>query len=133
MLWPFGLYAVAVVALAAIMIGLSALLGERHDDRATGKPYESGIPATGSARVPYAVEYYVVAMLFVVFDLEAAFLFAWAVSARSAGWAGFTAVAVFVFVLLAGLVYEWSQGALDWGRLGRERRPHSGRPPEDGR
>ena len=73
------------------------------------------MPPTGSARLRLRASYYLVAMLFVVFDLEAAFIYAWAVSVRQTGWAGYIEILVFVAVLAVGLVYLWRAGALDWG------------------
>lgn len=113
-LWPLAVYAGAVVLVAVLMIGLGSLLGERHRERETGEPFESGILPTGSARVRISVKYYMVAMFFVVFDLEAAFILAWAVGARQLGWPGYVEVVVFIVVLLAGLAYLWREGALDW-------------------
>jgi NADH-quinone oxidoreductase subunit A len=113
-LWPMAVYAGAVIALVAAMIGVSYLLGQRHQGRAKGDPYEGGIIPTGPARLRFSVKYYLVAVFFVVFDLEAAFLFAWAVAAREAGWAGYVEALVFIGVLLVALVYLWRQGALDW-------------------
>ncbi len=114
-LWPFAVYFVAVVAVVAAMIAISHVLGERHAERATGQPYESGIVSEGSARVRFPVKFYLVAMFFVVFDLEAVFLFAWAVAARELGWAGYVEAMIFTAVLLAALAYLWRNGALDWG------------------
>jgi len=124
MLWPLLVYFALVLVLVAGMLGLSYVLGERRTERATGEPYESGIPPTGSARIRFDVKFYLTAMFFVVFDLEAAFLFAWAVAFRDLGWAGYVEVAIFVGVLLAALIYLWRVGALDWGpgRRGVERR-----------
>lgn len=113
-LWPLGLYFLIALVVAGSMIGLSYVLGERHSDRATGEPYESGIVSTGSARVRLSVKFYVVAMLFVIFDLEAVFIFAYAVAYEEAGWAGYAGLLVFVAVLLVALVYEYRMGALDW-------------------
>jgi NADH-quinone oxidoreductase subunit A len=96
------------------MIALSAVLGQRHQDRATGDPYESGILSTGTARVRLSVHFYLVAMLFVIFDLEAVFIFAWALGARALGWPGYLGVVVFIVILTVALVYEWRQGALEW-------------------
>jgi NADH-quinone oxidoreductase subunit A len=120
-LWSIGIYFVAVLILVGAMLGLSYMLGERHKDHATGEPYESGIVSTGSARVRLSVKYYLVAMFFVIFDLEAAFLYAWAVAFRDLGWAGYFEVVFFVAVLIAALVYLWRIGALDWGPKGRRR------------
>jgi NADH-quinone oxidoreductase subunit A len=97
------------------MLGLSYVLGERHKEKATGEPYESGMPPTGSARLRFDVKFYLIAMFFVIFDLEAAFLFAWAIALRDLGWLGYLEVVVFVGVLLVALVYLWRVGALDWG------------------
>lgn len=113
-LWPLGLYFLIALVVAGSMIGLSYVLGERHSDRATGEPYESGIVSTGSARVRLSVKFYVVAMLFVIFDLEAVFIFAYAVAYEEVGWAGYAGLLVFVAVLVVALVYEYRMGALDW-------------------
>jgi len=121
-LWPFGLYIVLVVALVAAMLAISFVLGERHDDRATGSPYEAGIVSEGSARVRLTASFYLVAMFFVVFDLEAVFVYAWAGAAREVGWAGYWGVVLFIATLAVALLYVWRVGALDWTRkLGRSR------------
>ncbi len=117
-LWPLAVYAALVVLLVAGMIGLSYLLGERHREPATDDPYESGILSTGTAQVRLSVKFYLVAMFFVIFDLEAVFLFAWAVAAREAGWPGYLEVGVFVAILAAALAYVWKAGGLDWGLPG---------------
>ncbi|HJT21797.1 MAG TPA: NADH-quinone oxidoreductase subunit A [Nitrospira sp.] len=116
-----GLYALAVSIVIAAMLGLPAVLGERHwkkparrNDVATAVPYESGIQPTGSARIRLPIQYYLVAMLFVIFDVEAVFLYAWAVAVRETGWFGFAEATVFVAVLLGALAYLWRIGALDW-------------------
>jgi NADH-quinone oxidoreductase subunit A len=113
-LWPLAVYAAIVGFLVVAMLGLSYVLGQRHDDRATGTPYESGILSEGSARVRFPAQFYLVAMFFVIFDLEAVFLFAWAVAVRETGWTGYAEVSIFIIVLLATLVYLWRVGALDW-------------------
>ncbi|MGD8855052.1 MAG: NADH-quinone oxidoreductase subunit A [Chloroflexota bacterium] len=115
-LWPLALYAGLVVIVVGAMLGLSYILGERHKERATGEPYESGIVPTGSARIRLSVKYYLVAVFFVIFDLEAAFIFAWAVAFRDLGWAGYVEIVIFIGVLMAGLLYIWRNGALDWSR-----------------
>jgi NADH-quinone oxidoreductase subunit A len=97
------------------MLGISYVLGEKHKERATGQPYESGILTTGSARVRLSAKFYLVAMFFVIFDLEAVFLFSWAVAAVELGWAGYAEALIFVAILLAALIYLWRLGALDWG------------------
>jgi NADH-quinone oxidoreductase subunit A len=95
------------------MLGLSFLLGERHRERATGQPYESGVPVTGSARLRFDVRFYLIAVFFVIFDLEAVFIFGWAVDLRELGWPGYVEIVIFIGVLLAGLVYLWRLGALE--------------------
>lgn len=126
--WPIGLYFILVVGLIAVMLGLSYVLGERHSERATGAPYESGIVSEGSAHVRFSARFYLVAMFFVVFDLESVFIFAWAVAAKEVGWAGYFEVLVFVGILVATLIYLWRLGALDFGARRREtlRRTNAG-------
>jgi NADH-quinone oxidoreductase subunit A len=113
--WPFVVYGTAVFVLVGAMLALSYVLGERHKDRARNEPYESGIPTTGSARLRLSAKFYLVAMFFVIFDLEAVFVVAWAIGLMELGWAGYIEIAIFIGVLLAGLVYLWRLGALDWG------------------
>jgi len=113
-MWPLLVYFVFVVVLVvAVLIG-SYLLGQHHSEPATGETYEGGIVGEGSARVRVSVRYYLIAMFFVVFDLEAVFLYAWAGVARELGWTAYCEVVVFVDVLIAGLIYLWKVGALDW-------------------
>jgi NADH-quinone oxidoreductase subunit A len=114
-LWPFAIFLVSVHGLAVVMLALSALLGERRRDRTTAEPYESGIVSTGSARMRFNAKFYLMAMFFVVFDLEASFLFAYAVSFRETGWPGYIEMVIFVGVLAAALFYLWRIGALEWG------------------
>jgi NADH-quinone oxidoreductase subunit A len=120
--WALSVYTAAVLVIVGVMLLLSHLLGQRHHDRATDDPYESGIVSTGSAEIRFSARFYLVAMLFVIFDLEAALLFAWAVGVRETGWSAFIAVSVFIGILLVALFYEWRQGALDLGPKPRARR-----------
>jgi NADH-quinone oxidoreductase subunit A len=129
--WPFWVYAAAVLALVGAALGLSYVLGQHHRERTTGRPYESGSPLTGSARLRLPVGFYLVAMFFVVFDVESIYLFAWAIAWRAAGWTGYIEVLIFVGILLTALVYLWRLGALDWGRTGRRRPDDRGRTAED--
>ncbi len=122
LLWPFLVYVAAVLVLFSAVLGVSYLLGQRHRERATDRPYEAGSPVTGSARLRLPVGFYLVAMFFVVFDVESIYLFAWAIAWREAGWAGYIEVLIFIGILLAALVYLWRLGALDWGRAGSARR-----------
>ncbi|MFO0753849.1 MAG: NADH-quinone oxidoreductase subunit A [Thermodesulfovibrionales bacterium] len=128
-LWPLLVYGIAVGALILFMLVLSHFLGQRHRERTTDEPYESGIAATGSARLRFDIKFYLVAMFFVVFDLEAVFIYAWAVSLRETGWAGYFEMLFFIGVLFAALVYLWRLGALEWGtRRRRLRRGAAYRP-----
>ena len=112
--WPLAVYIILVGMLVMAMLSMSFVLGQRHHDRATGSPYESGILSEGSARVRFSAKFYLIAMFFVIFDLEAVFLFAWAVAVRETGWAGYAEALLFIMLLLATLVYLWGIGALDW-------------------
>ncbi|HLF74217.1 MAG TPA: NADH-quinone oxidoreductase subunit A [Anaerolineales bacterium] len=114
-LWPLAAYFIAVIILIMAMLSISHVLGERHKGRATDEPFEAGVPTTGTARQRLTAKFYLVAMFFVIFDLEAVFIIAWALAARSLGWAGYIEILVFIGVLLAALVYLWRLGALDWG------------------
>jgi NADH-quinone oxidoreductase subunit A len=107
----------AVIVLVGLMIGLSYLLGPRHESRATVQPFESGIVAQGAAPLRFPVQFYLLAMFFVVFDLESVFIYAWAVAAREAGWPGYAEIMVFIGILAAALAYLWRVGALDWTPL----------------
>ncbi len=113
-LWPLVVYFAAVIVLVAGILILSYVLGQRHMERATGEPYESGMIPTGSARLRFDVKYYLVAMVFVIFDLESVFIVAWAVAFRELGWAGYIEMLIFVAVLVAALIYLWRLGGLDW-------------------
>jgi len=114
-LWSLALYIALVIGLCVVMLGLSWVLGERTPyTKATLEPYESGIVHVGYARYRFSAKYYLVAMFFVIFDLEAVFVIAWSVSARESGWPGYIEMLVFLGILVAGLTYLWRLGALDW-------------------
>jgi NADH-quinone oxidoreductase subunit A len=121
--WPLVAYCAAVLVLVGGMTAVSFVLGQRHTGKATIQPFESGIVTVGYARYRVPVKFYLVAMFFVIFDLETVFIFAWAVAFRDVGWAGYIDMLAFVGVLVAALIYLWRLGALDWGPL-RER-PHT--------
>jgi NADH-quinone oxidoreductase subunit A len=127
-LWPLFLYGAAVLFIVLAMLGLSYLAGEKH--RAHGEPFESGIYTVGEGRFRLSAQFYLVAMFFVIFDLEAVFIFAWALTVRETGWPGYIEMLVFVGILLAGLVYLWRLGALDWGP---HRTRHYSSPQREGR
>ncbi len=118
-LWPMIVYFMAVILLVAAMLALSYALGQKHRERSTGEPYESGMVPTGPARLRFDVQFYMVAMFFVIFDIEAVFIFAWSVVVREVGWAGYIEISLFIAVLAVALAYLWRQGALNWGRSNR--------------
>ncbi len=120
-IWPLAVYFAAVILLVAGMLALSYVLGQRHQEPATGVQYESGIRSEGSAQVRLSVKFYLVAMFFVIFDLEAVFIFLWAIAGRELGWTGYFEVFIFIGVLVAALAYLWRVGALDWFPAG----PHA--------
>jgi len=113
-MWPLVLYFVLVVLLVTGMLVVSFLLGQRHQSPATGSPYEAGIVSEGSARLRLSAKFYLMAMFFVIFDVEAVILFSWAIVARESGWTGFWEAFVFAAVLMATLLYLARVGALNW-------------------
>lgn len=113
-------YGAIVFGLVGAILILSWFLGQHHKERATGEPYEGGILSTGSARLRFSAKFYLIAMLFVIFDLETIFIFSWAIAFRELGWAGYAGVVVFIFLLLVVLIYEWRNGALDFGPDGKK-------------
>jgi NADH-quinone oxidoreductase subunit A len=119
-MWPLVVYFAAVILMVSGMLAVSHLLGQRHQAKAKGEPYESGIVSTGSARLRFPAQFYLVAMLFVIFDLEAVFIFAWAIAFRELGWNGYIGALIFIGVLVAALIYAWRLGLLDWGSKGRK-------------
>lgn len=112
--WAFAIFFVGAIALCSFMLVAGHFLGSRAKARTKHVPYESGIDSVGSARLRMSAKFYLVAMFFVVVDVEAMFLFAWAVAVREVGWLGFIEAAIFILVLLAGLFYLIRVGALDW-------------------
>jgi NADH-quinone oxidoreductase subunit A len=118
--FPICLALVVAAGLAAVMLLLSNLLGPRRPSLVKSTPFECGSLPVGSAHERFAVKFYVVALLFIVFDIEAIFLYPWAVlllpsdGYAGLGWAGFISMGIFVLTLVAGLVYVWKKGVLDW-------------------
>src|SRR5213594_1131165 len=100
---------------ALISILLSSVLGPRKPTPEKLAPYECGMPAVGDARERHSVKFYLVAMIFLLFDIEIAFLYPWAVALRDLGWSGFVQIVTFVLIRLVGFVYVWRKGVLDWG------------------
>lgn len=119
-LWPLLVYAGGVVLLVTVMLVASYFLGERHKETVTDTVFESGIKVTGIAHFRYPIQFYILAMFFVVFDLEVVFIVAWAINAKALGWAGYIAIATFIGLLVAVLIYEWRIGALDFGPSGKK-------------
>lgn len=111
-------FVLAVVALAALMVlggvAASRLLAPRAPGENKARPYECGETPVGAARVQFSASYYLFALIFLVFDVEALFLYPWAVSAREAGWAGILEIFFFLGMLIAGLGYAYKKGALEW-------------------
>ncbi|USV59157.1 NADH-quinone oxidoreductase subunit A [Aeromonas encheleia] len=112
--WAFAVYVIGAICICLTMIGVAALLGGRAYGRAKNRPFESGIESVGNARLRFSAKFYLVAMFFVIFDVEALYLFAWSVSVRESGWVGFIEATIFITLLLVGLIYLWRIGALDW-------------------
>ncbi len=119
-MWPLLVYGAAVIFLVAFMIGFSYLLGQRHNERETGDPYESGIPITHQARMRFPVHFYLVAMFFLIFDLEVIFIVSWGIAFRDLGWTGYIGILVFIGILVIVLIYEWRMGALDYALGGKQ-------------
>jgi NADH-quinone oxidoreductase subunit A len=122
--FPVLTQAIVAMALAAGLLGASWLLGKRVRNRAKDMPYESGIVPTGNARERFSVKFYLVGMLFILFDIEAIFLYPWVVIYREPGmpWLAFTEMLVFVVLILSGFFYIWKKGVLDWSGSGPIRR-----------
>jgi len=114
--FPLAVVLVVAVGLALTLLGLANLLGPRRPNEAKRSPFEFGSRPSGLARERFDVKFYLVALLFVVFDIEAVFMYPWAVVLTELGWAGYITMAVFGFTLVLGLVYVWKKGALDWYR-----------------
>jgi NADH-quinone oxidoreductase subunit A len=112
--FPLALVFVTAVGLAGLLLGLANLLGPRRPSAVKAAPFEFGSESVGSARERFGVKFYTVALLFIVFDIEAVFLYPWAVLFTELGWPGYVTMAIFAFTLVLGLVYVWKKGALDW-------------------
>ena len=119
--WSALVYVAGVLGLCALMLGLSHLLGGRDWGRAKNEPFESGVVGVGTTNMRMSAKFYLVAMFFVIFDVEALFLYAWAISLRESGWAGFIEAFIFIFILAASLVYLWLIGALEWAPESRRK------------
>jgi NADH-quinone oxidoreductase subunit A len=119
--WPVLLQAIVAMAVATGMIGISYILGHKVRNRVKDMPYECGITPTGSARERFSVKFYLVGMLFILFDIEAIFLYPWAVVYRELKMFAFFEMLLFIALVLAGFFYIWKKGALDWSGEPRKR------------
>ena len=116
---PFLIYALAVLVIVSAMIALSYFLGERHKEKSTDEPYESGMPPTSNARLRFSSHFYLIAIFFVIFDLDGAFILVWAASFRELGLSGYIGILIFIGILIAVLIYEIGIKALDFGPKGK--------------
>jgi NADH-quinone oxidoreductase subunit A len=117
--WPVLLQGLIALAVALGMIGISYILGKKVRNRVKDMPYECGIAPTGSARERFSVKFYLVGMLFILFDIEAIFLYPWAVVYRELRFFAFFEMLIFIALVLAGFFYIWKKGALDWSGAGQ--------------
>lgn len=120
-LWTIPLYFLGVVVTVGLILLISAFLGGRHREHDTDKPYEGGMPITGTTSLRFDIQFYIIAMIFLVFDIETIFIMTWAVAGKELGWPGYIEIAVFIILLLAALVYLIRVGALTWRRRYKRR------------
>jgi NADH-quinone oxidoreductase subunit A len=118
---PLLVHMLVAMGFAGVILVLSTLVGRHRPSREKMQPYECGITPIGDAREPFSVKFYLVAMIFILFDVEAIFLYPWAYVFRELRWFGFTEMLIYILILLAGYVYLWKKGALDWNRFGAPR------------
>ena len=129
--WSIAVYVVVTFILCGIMLGLSAALGGKSSARARNDPFESGVVSASPERLRLSAKFYLVAVFFVIFDVEALFLYAWAISLQESGWAGFIEAFGFIAVLVVSLYYLARIGALDWAPQSRKRRVATPAPITD--
>ncbi len=111
--FPLAVAFLLAALLAALLVGAATLLGPRHPSRVKSSVFECGSDPIGSARERFGVKFYMIALLFIVFDVEAVFVYPWAVLLKDLGWSGYVAMAFFAFTLVIGLAYVWKKGALE--------------------
>lgn len=111
---PVLLFILLGLALGLAMLGAGSLFSQHKPDAEKNAPYECGFAAFESSRIPFDVRFYLVAILFIIFDLETAFFFPWALVLRQISWFGFYAMMMFLGLLVVGFIYEWKRGALEW-------------------
>jgi len=112
--WPVIIYLVVAIAFGVVTISVGYLFRPSHPDPSKLSPYECGCPPVGDAREKFSVRFYIIAMLFVLFDLEAVFMYPWAISFDRLGIVGIVEMALFILILLVGYIYAWKKGALEW-------------------
>ena len=117
MLWPLVVFFILTLLLITFILALSFVLGQRHRSRMSEETYECGLMSSGTTQVRFAAKFYLMAMFFVIFDLESVFILVWSVGVRELGWIGYAEVAIFIGVLVAALFYLWRVGALEWGTV----------------
>ena len=118
--WEPGIFSLVIfglliIGLIALLLFVASWLGEKKPNPDKLRPYESGVIPTGSARLRYPVPFYLVAIFFLLFDVEGAYIFAWAIAWEKLGWAGWLQISFFIVVLILGLAYIWRKGGLEWG------------------
>jgi NADH-quinone oxidoreductase subunit A len=118
--FSLSVFVLIVLALVAVLLFLSSWLGQQKIGREKSRAYESGIIPTGTARLRYPVPFYLVAIFFLLFDVEGAFIFSWAVAWEQLGWEGWLQISFFIILLLIGLAYVWRKGGLEWGPTPRK-------------
>lgn len=111
---PVFIFILIGLVIGGAMLGIGALLAPHNPEPDKNAPYECGFPPFEDARVPFDVRFYLVAILFIIFDLETAFFFPWALVLRKIGWFGFVTMMIFLGLLVIGFIYEWKRGALEW-------------------
>lgn len=111
---PILVFTIVALILGLVLLASASLLAKHNPDAVKNSPYECGFGAFESSRIPFDVRFYLIAILFIIFDLETAFFFPWALVLRQIGWFGFCAMMIFLGLLVIGFIYEWKRGALEW-------------------
>jgi NADH-quinone oxidoreductase subunit A len=116
-----GVFAFMILVLVAVLLFLSSWLGEKKPNSEKSRPYECGILPTGTARFRYPIAFYLMATFFLIFDVEAIYIFSWAIAFDRLGWEGWWQISFFIVILLISLFYLWKKGGLDWGPTPKDR------------
>jgi NADH-quinone oxidoreductase subunit A len=118
--FALGLFAFMSLILVAVLLFVSHWLGQKKPNPEKSRPYECGVIPTGTVRSPYPVPFYLIAAFFLIFDVEAAYIFSWAIAFDRLGWSGWLKICFFIFILIVTLLYLWIKGGLDWGPTARK-------------